>query len=154
MAKPTKPRNRIYRTTDILKFKFGEIEVEFSPLSHFQKNEINPLLNQAVKIRTVKGPDGRDNQIQEQDLQKMAEAMQLAFKYSVKSIKGLWDSEDKEYELTFDQNKVLTDECVSDIMNISEQAQISFIVGSLLGGAPRTTELPEGVSFLGVRTGK
>lgn len=147
-------RTKVYKTTDLLKYKFGEIEVEFSPLSHFQKNEINPLINRAIKVRNIKDASGRESQVQEQDLQLMAEAMQLAIKYSVKSVKWLYDSEDNEYVLTFDSNNLLTDDCVSDLMNIQEQAQISYIAGSFLGGSPRTTNLPEGISFLGVRTKK
>lgn len=156
MKKTTKEpvRSTIYRTTDLLKYKFGTVEMEFSPLSSFQKKAITPILALASKTRTVIGPDGKAHQVTEQDAGKMQEAMQMAMKFSIKSIKGVEDAEGNEYTLSFEENGEITEDCLSDLLNIPEHVKASYVVGSFLGGAPKTTELPEGISFLGVRTKK
>lgn len=147
-------KTRVYRTTDRLVYKVNEIEVEFSPLSIHQKNIVQPILNSAMKVRIVKDEKGKEQQIIDQDVAVMTKAVQLALKYSLKGIKNLFDADDEEYQLVFDYDGSLSDECVSDLMNIQEQSGMSYICGRMIGQAPPIDGLPEGVSFLEVKTQK
>lgn len=148
-------RSRIYRVTDRLVYQVNELTVEFSPMSLHHKEIVRPIMNSAMKIRIVKDSKGNDTQLIDQDVAIMTTAVEKALKFSVKSISGLFDADDEPYELSFDKDGNLTDECVSDLMNIQEQAGISYICGRLISQAsPVVDGLPEGVSFLEVKTQK
>ena len=128
---------KIYRTTDRIKVNIHDMCFSLSPLTISQKREIQGHLYQAVK---------------EQDLLSAQEAAMLSIKYSVKSVKGLYDQNNEEYQLEFDGG-FLSDNCVQDLMNIESNETLANVCNSLLYGIqnplvdPLTGKEIQGVSF-------
>lgn len=130
----------LYRTTDKIEVKIGAISVKVSPLNYEQKSMVNAKLM-----------SGKTDQIMD--------AIRLAVKFSLKEIKGVKLSDGSEYQLEFD-DKGVKDECLDDISNLDQNAQLSIICGQLLKGMPNefinpeTGKQLEGVSIVRKPSGK
>ena len=105
----------VYRTSDKLKVKIGGLVFMISPLNKHQKEKIQTL--------------SLENKL----MQSAAEAI----KCSVKGVSGLKDINDNDYALEFDSNLELIDDCVDDLMNIEQIAELSSVCASLLSGIPK-----------------
>ena len=120
---------KIYRTTDRIKYKIGEVEISISPLSVHDKTILHTYVTKA----------------QSGDVESLMRASSLAVKFAVKDINGLENSDGTAYELQFENNQ-LTDECVDDLMNIQESTSMITVCGQLISGIP--SQLPKGVSLV------
>jgi hypothetical protein len=120
---------RIYRTTDKISYKIGELEIKISPLSVHDKATLHDLI--------IKSRDGGSKA--------MIDGSIFALKAAIKEVTGLVDTEDKEYKVSFDDNGYLTDSCISDLMNIEESSRMIALCSQLLAGIPSV--LPEGVTL-------
>jgi hypothetical protein len=92
----------VYRLTDRIPVKIGEIEFELSPLDYGDR----------AKILAVKRLSG-GNQIEDG-----YKAAALSVKYGVKNVKGLTYSDGSEMALKFESDGSLADESVSEILQI------------------------------------
>ena len=125
---------KIYRTTDRIPLKVGELKITISPLSIHQKAAVEDAV------------DGSSSGF--------LKAATRAIKFAVKSVEGLEDSSGDGYNLEFDMNGELTDACVDDLFNIEESPKLAAIALNLINNIPdqfydATTGLPlEGVEFI------
>ena len=120
---------RIYRLTEKIKYKIGEIEISISPLDLHDKTTLHSHM--------IKGQSG--------DVAALMAGSTFAIKAAVKSVSGLEDA-NGPYEVKFDESgKYLTEECVSELLNISESNQMISLCASLMAGVP--SDLPKGVSL-------
>lgn len=121
----------IYKTTDRIKYNLGEIQIEISPLDYHDKSVLHSFI--------AKSQTG--------DLESLMKGSAEAIKRGVKSVKGLKNSDGSDYEVQFDTSgKYLTDECVSDLLNIQESNNMINICGQLIAGIPN--KLPQGVTLV------
>jgi hypothetical protein len=123
---------RIYKLTDRVPYKVGEVEIEISPLNIHDKALLHSMATKSVE-------NADNNQV--------VATSAFAIKSAVKSVKGLENGDGSAYQLEFEQNgSYLTDECVTDLLNIQESAQMIALCVQLIAGIPRT--LPGGISLV------
>jgi hypothetical protein len=121
---------RIYRITDRIRYKIGELEIQISPLDLQDKTTLHTYM--------VKGQTG--------DMQFLMQGSAFAIKCGVKAVLGLEDADGKPYEVQFEEGgKYLTDECVADLLNIRESNDMISLCASLMAGVP--SQLPQGVTL-------
>lgn len=118
----------VYKTTDRIPLKFGEIKVWISPLSFEQKTNILA----ATKMKS--GVEVSDPSKQ----------TFLSLKYGVKEIEGLKNPDGSDYRLELDENGVLTDECLSDLIDLEYFPKLSEICIKLINGVKALDKI-EGV---------
>jgi hypothetical protein len=121
---------KIYRTTDKVKYKLGELTVWISPLSLADKAELHQLMSK----------------VEQGDQLALIQGSAFAIKSAVKRIEGLTTQDDTPYELEMDGDK-LSDQSTDDLMNIDESNKLISLCAQLIGGMPK--QLPEGVSLVG-----
>ena len=121
----------IYKTTDRVAIKIGDITVKIAPLSMIQKSNVQSVLIEAQKAN---------------DIQKANEALLLSLKYCVKEIKGLQDTGGNDYQLQFENNE-LTDSCISDLMNMEHGNELLQACAAFVAGIPKSFDNIPGVSF-------
>jgi len=123
------------------KVKVGDYVFHLAPLSYTQKAEINSH----VKV---------NNDIVTRDLEMSAYTV---LKHSLKAIDGpIKQANGSDYELEFTcPNKLtLSDDCLSEVLNIKWPADILFIANNLIDGIPEailnplTGEAIEGISIV------
>lgn len=112
---------RIYRLTDRIKVKIEDVTVTVRPLTKDEKAEIQ----QSVIRGRAKG-----------DFKEATQGIVLALKYAVKGIEGIVDSDDKPYQLQYDENKNLTDDCVSDLLNMQHTNKLTMVCIALANKIP------------------
>lgn len=122
---------KIYRLTDKIEYKIGEIKIKISPLSVNDKNILTDLM--------FKGQA-------KQDIKALMEGSLYAIQCGVKEVKGLEDSEGNEYQLQFDTEGKLTKECAEELLNIEQSSQLIGLCSSFINGVP--SKLPEGISLV------
>lgn len=120
---------RIYRVTDRIKYKLGDLTIEVSPLSLENKSILHSHM--------VKAQGG--------DVAELMAGSVAAIKMCLKSVKGLENADGSPYELSFENNQ-LTDECVSELMNMQETNSLIALCSSFIGGVPK--DLPKGVTLV------
>lgn len=101
----------VYRTTDRIPVKMGEVTIWVSPFSYEQKVK----LSQATKL--VSGEEVMD----------AGKVALLSLKFSVKEVEGLVDTDGQPYELSFDADGTLTEECVGDLMQLDNSGSLAAI---------------------------
>lgn len=111
---------RIYKTTDRLPVKIQDITFKISPLSFQQRAEV-----QAELMEAAKG-----------DMNKAVQASFKAVKYSVKDVSGVDTFDGTPYVLSFESDGTLTDDCVSDLLNLEMFTELSMVAISLVRGVP------------------
>ena len=125
---------KIYRTSDVIRLKVDGLKIGVSPLTFDQKME--------VQAEILKG-----------DAQSAMRGAALAVKFALKELQGLKTSDNKDYALEREDNK-LTDECWDDLCNISEGSKLTLVCLNLINGVPKdfvdpnTGEKLEGVSLV------
>jgi hypothetical protein len=124
---------KIYRTTDRISVKIDDIVVKISPLTYDQKAEI-----QTHMLGFTRG-----------DIREATKGVVLALKYGLKHISGVENSDGASYELSFEDN-MLTDECVTDLMNIPVGEKLTLICSALLAGVPEQFKDNKGNALAGV----
>lgn len=121
---------RIYKTTDRIGIRIDDIQIKVSPLNFEQKTEIETHMRGFAAG----------------DLKGAVRGMVLAIKYALKEISGVEDSEGQPYQLSF-EGSFLTDECVSDLLNLDVGGKLSIVCSSFVPGIPKDFSL-EGVEFV------
>lgn len=114
---------KVYKTTDKINIKIDDIVITISPLSFEVKTQIQSEIVNGGALA-------------------MISAAKNSIKHSVKGIKGLENLDGTPYVLEFEDN-VLTDECVSDLLNIDQDSKISFVCTQLLQGVQNTFTDPQ-----------
>lgn len=109
---------KLYKTTDRIKVKIGDLEVSISPLTYEQKIEVQTILSNSSK------PD---------DIYK---GSLLAMRYGIKEIKGLELTDGSKYELNFDEG-ILTEECAKELLNIEMNAELMAVCNSFADKIPQ-----------------
>lgn len=122
---------RIYRVTDKIEYKVGELTFKVSPLTVEDKIALTGFTFEAQKG----------------NLKAMVDLQMYALRCGLKEITGLEDADGNPYQLAFENNK-LTEECVQDLMNIEQSAKMIGLICTLMNGIP--TVLPEGISLANV----
>lgn len=122
---------RIYKTTDKIEYKLGELSIKISPLSVDDKNNLTELM--------FKGQ-------QKADVKLLMEGSLYALQCAIKEIKGLEDGEGNPFELSFDDSGKLTKECASDLLNLEQSSNLIGLCSSFINGVP--TKLPEGITLV------
>jgi hypothetical protein len=105
----------VYRTSDRLRVKVGELVVVIGPLNRYQKAKVQSLIVE----------------------DKMYDSAAEALKGSIKGIEGLETVDGGQYQLQFDDNKELTDECLDDLLNLDVAGELTVMAVSLLNGIPK-----------------
>lgn len=126
---------RVYKRTDRIPVKIDDVILKLSPLSFDQKMEIMQLL---IEGKT-KG-----------DFPKATRGVMLSLKYSIKGIEGLTDSDNQPYKLEFENAESLTDDCVSELLNLSINMKLSQVCAGLVNGIKDTLTDHEGNILEGV----
>jgi hypothetical protein len=112
---------RIYKRSDRIPIKIGDIKLTIAPLTVDQKTEIQ----QAMLNGRVKG-----------DIKEATRGVVLSIKYAVKGVEGIEGADGSPYALQFDDSKNLTDECVDDLLNVGMNKQLTMVCASLANGVP------------------
>lgn len=128
---------RIYKTTDRIQYKIGEITVSISPLSVGDKNTLSEYM--------IKGQS-------KQDVKSLMEGSVYVLQCAVKDVKGLEDSDGNEYKLQFDESNKLTRECAEDLLNLEQSTNLLSLCSMFINGVP--TNLPEGISLASTKNKK
>lgn len=129
---------KIYRKSDRIKLKIGEVTVDVAPLSFHEKTEIQMAIHESAKSGDTMG---------------IIKAAFLCVKYAVKGISGVENADGSSYEVQM-ENDILTDECVNDLFSLEESDKLSMVCLNLLQGKydefkdPNTGERIKGVSLL------
>lgn len=76
----------------------------------------------------------------------------MALRYGLKGIEGVQDGEGNDYELKFDDNGMITDECTDDMLNMEQSAALTQVCAAIINGVPsqfvdQKGQPLEGVSF-------
>ena len=133
---------KILRLTDRIKITIEEITFTISPLSHQKKLEL------ANCTKIVDGENVYD----------LFKAQTLYLKNCLKDIEGVEGFDGEKYELEFDGDE-LTDDCLSEVLNLEQRHMLTSASWQLLNGYkelldPITGEKLDGVSVEVVSKGK
>lgn len=123
----------VYRVSDTFDIKIGNTTFSMSPLNYKVKAD--------MQANVIAG--------------KPMDAAVLALRNSVKSVKGLKNPDGSEYELEFNADGSMKEECIDDLLNIPEANSLNVIAISLIHGMPQgefidpeTGKPMEGVKFV------
>lgn len=122
---------RIYKTTDKIEYKFGDLKIKVSPMSVEDKGILTGLM--------MKGQS-------KGDVMSLMEGTLYALQVSIKEIQGLEDAEGNPYILSFGDDGKLTKECASDLLNIDQDNKLVSLCSSFINGVP--SKLPDGISLV------
>ena len=110
---------KILRLSDRVKLKVGTVTFILAPLSNDKKMEVRA---------TIKHDGGE--QVFDHGM-----AQHLYIKYSLKDLLGVEDYHGDSYKLEF-EGDYLTDECVSEICNLSQKDELMSVGWQILNGMP------------------
>lgn len=128
---------KIQRISDRVKYKIGDVTFHCAPLTKDQKLEIQNCFIE-------KGKE------QKYDL---FTAQTLYLKYSLKDIEGVEDYHGEKYSLEFDNSGYITDNCISELLNLEQKSTLLTALWQNLNGYnedlrdPSTGEKLEGVAL-------
>lgn len=121
---------KLYKKTDRITYAIGDIKVKVSPMTLHTKLELTKLMRNAE--------DG--------SLDSIMNASIYALKSCIKGLSGVENQDGSPYELQFDDNGSLTDDCVEELLNLEESSLMIGLCSSLLAGIK--TDLPNGISLV------
>lgn len=107
----------IYKMSDRIPIEIGDVKFWVSPLNFEQKTAL------AAQVKMVSG-------VEQPDSVKIA---YLAVKYSVKEIEGVKSSDGSNYQLEFMGDGALTDECVSELLQLEHSPLLVTACSHLIG---------------------
>jgi hypothetical protein len=108
----------VYKSTDRVPVKIGDLTFWISPLRADQKLEIMSLVEREGGMEVV---------------DQMKQSF-LAVRYSVKEVEGLKNHDGSEYKLSLDDSGVMTDECLDDLLQLEVRQKIVDTCLKLLPG--------------------
>lgn len=118
---------KIYRLSDRVSVKIGELVFKLAPLSFTQKAEILDCK------KIVAGEEILDR----------IGATKLAIKYSLKDVEGLEDIDGNKYELDKDDSGNLSDSCIDELLNVEVAPSLITTCFNFLNGVPSHIVDPE-----------
>ena len=122
---------KIYKTTDKIAYKLGELEIKISPLSVDDKTRLTELM--------MKGQEKKD-------FTSIMESSIYALQCALKEVNGLEYNDGKKFEIEFDQNGKVKKELIDDLMNIEQTSKLIELCASFINGIP--SNLPEGIELV------
>lgn len=135
---------KIYKMSDRIPVKFGDVVVYFGILNKDQKAHINSCTEIIDGMREVNVTD----------------ATWYSVKYGVKSIKGVEYASGGEFELQFEEDKMsLTDDCVNELLTMDIRDNLYVAALQFKNGPPDKVVHPitrkelKGVKILPVEAG-
>lgn len=128
----------IYRLTDRIPVKIDDLTFWVAPMSFAEKL----ALNQAVK--TTGGVEVMD----------AAKVAFLTIKFSVKEVEGIKLPDGSDYPLSFDASGALTDDCVSELLQIDTSPKLVTACGLLTREIKEHSIKGVKIDLKGVRPGK
>lgn len=126
---------KIYRLSDRIDVKVHDLTFKLSPISLSQKQELHTHV-----------ANGNSTS----DMGEILAATRKSIKYCVKGIIGLEDCEGNEYELSFDKDGSLSDDCVEDLLNMEYQEQIALMCMTMANKVPEEFLNVDGTPMEGV----
>lgn len=108
----------VYRLTDRIPVIIGDLTFLIAPMSFEQKIAIMESGKMAA------GKETKD----------MARSAVMAMKYSVKSVKGLKNADGSDYELTFDESGNLSDESISELLQVEQYPKLLEVTTQFVNG--------------------
>ena len=111
----------IYRSTDRVKIKVGELVFTLAPLSYAQKAEIKGLSSKIISGEEV------------------TNGMMVYYKsiqFSLKDIEGLIDVDGNKYELNFDERGI-SPECMDDLFNMEFNEKLMMCAYNMVDQIPK-----------------
>jgi hypothetical protein len=106
----------VYRHTDRIPVKMGEIKFWISPLKHEHRVHLSQF------IKKVSGEDVVDTS-----------GMGLyVLKCAIKEVEGVSIHDGSAYELEFDANGILTDDCLEEVLRMTNTMTLLQVVGKLI----------------------
>lgn len=109
---------KILSTKSTFTLKIDDLKFTLKPLNYMHRLELDECFIQK----------GGSN------LQKLYRSQSILIKYSLKSVKGIKNHDDSDYELEFNDDGSLTDDCVNDIMNIQQRHKLTTAAMNVLNG--------------------
>lgn len=125
---------KILKMSDRISLKIGEVTFKLAPLNYMKKQE----LSECTKI--IDGNEVYD----------LLKAQFLYIKYSLKEVLGIESYDGKEYKLEFDGD-CLTDDCVSEILNVDQKEKLCIAAWQLLNGIKDLKDPETGKKLTGVK---
>ncbi len=126
---------KIYRLTDRIDVKVHDLTFKLSPLSMSQKQELHSHVSKGNSAG---------------DMGEILTATRKAIKYCVKGISGLEDCDGNDYELSFDGDGSLSDECVEDLLNMEYQEEIALMCMTIANKVPEEFLHADGTPMKGI----
>lgn len=130
--------SKILRVSDRVNVQIDDIKLKLAPLSYLHKMEIQDFMVDAAAGNMLSAMKGAAK----------------AIKYSVKGLEGVEQYDGKAYELVFEEDGSLKDECVDDLLNLEQSNKLMTVCAALLNGLPQnelkhptTGEILKGISF-------
>lgn len=121
---------KILRMTDRVKLKIGKVTFFLAPLMNDHKMEM------ASTVATVSGEKVID----------YGQAQHLYLKYALKDLQGVTDYHGEKYELEF-EGDYLTDECISEVSNLSQKDELMGVAWQIFQGLPNKIVDPNGKEY-------
>lgn len=98
----------VYKMSDRIPIEIGEIKLWVSPLSYGQKMELASCSTMVSGEQKIDG-------------QKFAT---LLIKFSIKEVEGITNFDGTPYELSFDKDGTLSQDCLDELLQIEQSAAI------------------------------
>lgn len=121
----------IYRITDRIEIKIDDFKIKIRPMTIAERSQVVEALSEAQKSNSVA---------------KINEASLIPIRICLKGLDGVQDSNGEPYQLQFEDDGLLTEECLSDLLSMGSQGKIAEICMGLLNGIPEKLQI-EGVEF-------
>lgn len=112
---------KIYRLSDRIPVKFGDIVIKFGILTKHQRTEINSatMIENGERVVDVNL------------------ATWLSLKYSIKGIEGVTYATGGEFEVEFEDDKTcLSDACVEEILTLEIRDNLYLAATQMVNGVP------------------
>jgi len=119
----------IYRTSDRIEIKIDDFKIKIKPMSFEEKSQVIAEIQKAQSTK---------------DMASLQKASLMPIKLALKSIEGVEDINGEPYSLQFDENNHLTDECLNEVLSLSEK--LTQVCMTTLNGLPNEWQI-DGVSF-------
>lgn len=117
---------KIYRVTDRIRIKIGDIVAIISPMSLETKSEIQAMMLEGQKAG---------------DIIKLNNAMMLALRKCLKGVEGLTDANDNTYELQF-KDGMVAESCLDDLTNMQFSPELLKVCAEFVNAVPKKFDIP------------
>lgn len=102
----------VFRTTDRIPVKIGELTFWVSPLSFEQKNQVFNLISRDGGEELIKG----------------LQSVQMVLRFSVKDVEGLENPDGTPFKVDLDSEGNLDADCVDVLLNLPDFGKLSQVL--------------------------